>query len=128
MTQDENELFLDVARGDAGLSRHLKNSLSVLRDKIEDPSFKKVVDEIVSGKRSLREEFSSEIFANALDPYVRQGAEEFERMEADEKEELARTGERQLAELGAEDRAQSKPDSGSDDVDWDDFSEQTWLR
>lgn len=128
--QPGNEPTLDIARGDAALSKHLHNSLSVLREKVDDPEFRKMVDDIKTGKTSLRDVAGSPVFARTLDPLAQQAAAKFENMTEDEREELARTGEAQFEELKNEDVAQSAARPGSaarGEEDDEDLSNRSWL-
>lgn len=130
MSSPEPEPTLDIARGDKALSKHLKNSLDVLKNKADDPEFSALVDEIKSGRRSLRDTFTSPVFSRVLDPLVGQAAEHYENLSEEEREELARTGEQQFEEMRREEEQSaargSEPD-GPDDPDGD-FDEENWLR
>lgn len=125
----ENEPMLDIAHGDAALSKHLRNSLNVLRGKVDDPEFKKMVDDVMSGKVSLRDVASSSVFSRALDPYAQQAAEKFENMTEEECEELARAGEAQFEEMRKAEKANAKRQSRASmaEEDDEDFSERSWL-
>ncbi len=121
--------MLDVARGDAALSRHLKNSLTVLRDKVADPEFKSLVDDVVAGRRSLRDTVTSPAFSRALDPLMEQAAEHYRTLSDEEREELRRTGEQQFEQLrrDEEEQAAAARDRRRDEDD-EDFSDRNWLR
>ncbi|MBK1783523.1 hypothetical protein [Prauserella cavernicola] len=123
---NDKEPTLDIARGDAALSKHLKNSLGVLKDKVDDPQFKRLVDDIVSGRRSLRDMASDPTFTRALDPLVEQGAQTYRELSDEDKEELARQGEEQFEQLREDIENPSAP-RRSDDGD-DDLSDRTWMR
>lgn len=130
MSSPEPEPTLDVARGDVALSKHLKNSLNVLKSKADDPEFSAMVDEIISGRRSLRDTFTSPVFSRVLDPLVAQAAEHYENLSEEEREELARTGEQQFEEMRrqeAEAAARGSEPDGPDDPDGD-FDDENWLR
>lgn len=129
MSEDRPEPTLDIARGDVALSKHLRNSLNVLREKVDDPEFKRLVDDITSGRRSLRDTFTSPAFARALDPLVEQAAEHYRNLPEQEREELARTGEQQFEELRRqEEQAATRPPDNGDGDDEEDFSDRNWLR
>lgn len=124
MNGAEQEPTLDIARGDVALSKHLKNSLEVLKDKVDDPEFGRMVDDITSGRRSLRDMVTSPVFARALDPLVEQGAETYRSLSEEEREELGRKGEEQFEQLRQEIENASPPE----DPDDEDFSDQNWVR
>lgn len=128
MTSPEPEPTLDIARGDVALSRHLKNSLSVLRSKIDDPEFTSLVDDITSGRKSLRDTVNSPVFSRALDPLVGQAAEHYRNLSEEEREELARTGEQQFEQLRRDEERQAAARRTTPDESDDDFSDQNWLR
>lgn len=124
MNGPQQEPTLDVARGDVALSKHLTNSLALLKDKVDDPEFGRMVDDITSGRRSLRDMVRSPVFARALDPLVEQGAETYRNLSEQEREELARQGQEQLEQL----RQDIENPDDPDDPDDEDFSDTTWVR
>lgn len=128
MSGHEQELTLDIARGDVALSKHLKNSLGVLKDKVEDPEFKRLVDDITSGRRSLRDMIDTPVFARALDPLVEQGAEIYRNLSEKEREDLARQGEEQFEQLREEIENPPASQSSDDGGDDEDFGDRTWMR
>lgn len=123
----DEEPMLDIARGDVALSKHLRNSLKLLKDKTDDPEFRRLVDDISSGRRSLREAASSDAFSRVLDPLVQRGAEEYRQLSEQERDELARIGEQQFEDLRKEEEQRRDRRNGPDDED-EDFSEQNWIR
>ncbi|WP_216209224.1 hypothetical protein [Amycolatopsis aidingensis] len=128
MNQPEPEPALDIARGDAALSKHLKNSLNLLRSKSDDPEFKRLVDDITAGRRSLRDAVTSPVLARELNPLMDQATQHYRNLSEEEREELARTGERQFAELRQEEEqeAAGRAETGEDDEG--DFSDRNWVR
>ncbi|SDP94508.1 hypothetical protein SAMN04487905_11628 [Actinopolyspora xinjiangensis] len=119
---------MDVARGDVGLSRHLRNSLRIIRDKTNDSEFKEMADEVIAGKRSLREASQSDLFSRVLDSQVEKASMEISSMDSEELDRLARAGENQLSELG-KDLSRETASGVQDDEDFDDtdYSNKTWL-
>lgn len=93
---------LDVARGDRGVSRQLSASLRSLRESSDDPQLRRVLDDVLSGHRSLREASSDPTLVRALDSGVQSFAEQWGQLSDDERAELARQGEAELARLAAE--------------------------
>ncbi|OZM70049.1 hypothetical protein CFN78_27345 [Amycolatopsis antarctica] len=129
MSRPEQEHTLDIAHGDAALSKHLKNSLGTLKDKVDDPEFKRMVDEITSGRRSLRDVVGTAVFARALDPLVERGAETYRDLSEEEKEKLGRQGEDQFEQLREEIENPERSDTADDDGDEDeDLGDRSWLR
>lgn len=124
MSSREPEPSLDVARGDVALSKHLKNSLEVLKNKTDDPEFGRLVDDITSGRRSLRDMVTSPVFARVLDPLVEQGAQTYRNLSEQERQDLGRQGEEQLDQL----RQDLENPPPPDDPDDEDFSDHNWMR
>jgi len=122
----EREPSLDVARGDVALSQHLRNSLDLLKRKVDDPEFGRMVDDITSGRRSLRDMVTSPVFARALDPLVEQGARTYRELSDEQRDELARQGAEQFDQLRAE--IENRPPDDPDDPDDEDFSDTNWVR
>ncbi|GAB3497471.1 DUF3348 domain-containing protein [Amycolatopsis cihanbeyliensis] len=130
MGRPEPEPTLDIAHGDVALSKHLKNSLNLLRNKVDDPEFKNLVDDITAGRKSLRDAVTSPVLARALDPLMEQASEHYRNLSEQEREELARTGEQQFEELRQEEEAapaagRRRPDDDDED---EDFSDRNWIR
>lgn len=132
MSRPDREPIIDVAGGDPALSRHLRNCLTVLRDRTENPEFRKLADDILAGRQGLRQAFTSPAFAQALNPHVEQFAQRYEQLSANEREQLATEGQRQFAEqrgqLAGERRAeQAQTGRRADPDDDEDFSQRSWL-
>lgn len=119
MSAPGNEPIMDVARGDRALSEHLANSLKLLRDRSDNPEFRRLADEIVAGRASLREAAMSAAFTGELNPQVERFAERYEQLTDAEREELARQGEQQFAErneqLSDDGSARERPAPPEDD-------------
>ncbi|WP_328477660.1 hypothetical protein OHA21_25065 [Actinoplanes sp. NBC_00393] len=95
MTEPEN---LDVARGDVALSDHLRQALRVLQDRSDNEDFKRLVDEVLSGHKSLRDVYDSQAFAAGLDDGVRRFRQRWERLTDEERTDLAEQGRQALRE------------------------------
>lgn len=131
MSRPNREPMLDVAAGDPVLSRHLRNCLTVLRDRTDNPEFRELADDILAGRRSLREAAGSPVFAQALNPQVEQFAQRYEQLGAIEREGLAAEGEQQFAQQREQitrDRQAAQPKRRNEPGDDEDFSQQSWLR
>lgn len=127
MSSSEPGPTLDIAHGDAALSKHLKNSLNLLRKKTDDPEFKSMVDDIIAGRKSLRDTVGSPVFSRVLDPLVGRAVEHYRSLSEQERDELAKTGEQQFEAMRADEEPQSETRPG-DSNDDEDFSDQNWLR
>ncbi|MGW4208403.1 hypothetical protein ACWEIJ_10505 [Lentzea sp. NPDC004789] len=118
MTKPRPEPLLDVARGDAAHSHVLRESLKILRDRSADPAFGKLVDDVLAGRRGLREAVASPLFSQALTPGVQEAAARYKEMPEEERERLAAEGERRLGRLRDE---LNTPDD-------DDFGDTNYLQ
>lgn len=107
-----DEPMLDIARGDAARSKFLRSSLTKLRDASGDEQFRSLVDDILAGRKSLREAATSEVFNRGIAEKVEEGARRYQELSDEEKEELAAQGERQFAALREQIR---RGDDGDDD-------------
>lgn len=122
MTKPQPAPLLDIARGDGARSHVLRESLKILRDRSSDPEFGKLVDDVLAGRRGLREAAASPLFSQALTPGVQEAAQRYKEMSEEERERLAVEGERRLERLRDE---LSKPATDDDD---EDFGDTEYLR
>ncbi|MGH3905882.1 MAG: hypothetical protein ACRDTE_17135 [Pseudonocardiaceae bacterium] len=129
MSQPDQEPMIDLAGGDPALSRHLRNCLKVLRDRTGNSEVLDFADDVLGGRRSLREAVTSLAFAQALDPQVAQFAQRYERLNDDDRERLAAEGDRQFAEQRTQAAHERRGMQGQprrrDDPE--DFSQWSWL-
>jgi hypothetical protein len=112
---EQDEPMLDVARGDQARSKFLRASLVKLRDTSGDEQFRSMVDDILSGRRSLREAASSEVFNRGIADKVDEGVRQYEALSDEEKEALAAQGEQQFAALRAQIGRDGSPGDDDDD-------------
>jgi len=91
-TPDQNEHTLDVARGNKALSRHLKKSLELLRDRSDNDDFRRVVDDVLNGRASMRDVYTTPAFATGIEPGVKKFAERWDELSQEERDRLAEEG------------------------------------
>ncbi|MEV4732321.1 hypothetical protein [Saccharopolyspora sp. NPDC049426] len=133
MSNPEQEPVLDIARGDEARSRHLRASLQLLRDRVENPQFRKLVDDVLAGKASLRDVAQTAAFGQAVAPLAQQAINRVNEMSEDEKQELAEEGERQFDEIrrhfaqGNGPGGPAPQDTPSSEEEDEDFSQMTFL-
>ncbi|WP_049773266.1 hypothetical protein [Segniliparus rotundus] len=98
--------------------------MKILRNKSDDPAFKTMVDEILAGKKSLREAASSQAFNQGIADKAQAGFEWYRNLSEEERERGAEQGRSQLARLREELLYQPKeqPHSQEDGADDDDES------
>ena len=89
---EQDKPTLDVARGDKALSQHLHQSLEILRDRSDSDDFRRVVDDVLNGRASLRDVYNTSAFAAGIEPGVRKFAERWDELSQEERDRLAREG------------------------------------
>ncbi|WP_406689623.1 hypothetical protein REH65_26760 [Saccharopolyspora sp. ID03-671] len=99
MSNPDQDPMLDIARGDRARSQHLRDSLQLLRGKVDNPEFRRIVDDVLAGKASLREVAQTAAFGQAVAPLAQQAVDRMKEMTEDERTALADEGERQFDEL-----------------------------
>ncbi|MGV9614415.1 hypothetical protein [Nocardia xishanensis] len=63
----QQELVLDVANGDIGVSRALRKSLEAIKSSVSDPQIRSGLDDVLAGRLGMREFGRSEMFAKLFD-------------------------------------------------------------
>lgn len=96
MGNAEEDPLLDVARGDPAWSSHLRQALHRLRDTSDDSEFRELVEDVLQGRRSLRDVAFTPAFERVMNPRVEAFAERYEQLSQDERDRLADEGENQL--------------------------------
>lgn len=109
MSNPEQEPTLDIARGDQARSQHLRESLKVLRQKVDNPEFHRLVDDVLAGKASLREVAQTAAFGQTVAPLAQQAVDRMNDMPEDERQALTYEGERQFDELRRQLAQDSEP-------------------
>lgn len=102
MSGPDQEPMLDIARGDPARSRFLREALATLRETSDDERFRTMVDDILAGRRSLRDAATSEMFNRGIADKVDEGARRYQELSEAEREALAAQGEQQFAALRAD--------------------------
>ncbi|WP_157383616.1 hypothetical protein [Prescottella equi] len=83
---------------DPAMALQLRKSLQILSDVTPDPSFKKMVADVLSGQASLRDVVDSTTFSSVVNPLVIGAVTELSQLSAEEKEALAAQGQRRIEE------------------------------
>lgn len=94
-----DEPMMDVARGDRAVNQYLRESLTVLRDNSQDKEFRRLVDDVLSGKTSLREAAFTELFERAVGQPLQENLRHEQRL-----------SEAEIEQLEAEERARAEGD------------------
>lgn len=98
MTTPGEEPLIDVAGGDPAVSRQLRRSLAILRERSGNDEFRRLVDDVLAGRSGVRDLAASPVFAAELNPLVERFAEQYAALSDEERRQLAEQGERELAE------------------------------
>lgn len=106
---EQDEPTLDVAHGNKALSRHLNQSLEVLRDRSDNDDFRRVVDDVLNGRASLRDVYNTPAFAAGIEPGVRKFAERWDELSQEERDRLAQEGQRALGAENERINRESQP-------------------
>lgn len=135
VSQSDEEPLLDIAHGDEARSRHLRESLKTLRDRVPDERFQHLIDGVLTGKSSVRELATSEIFGQAVAPLAQQSVDRMHEMTDEEKRDITEKSQQDLDDLNREMSNRGKLGSGSaasqdgeDDGDDEDFSDGSFLQ
>lgn len=72
------------------------NALRALRDTSGDPAFRALLDDVVTGKKSLREAASTDVFDQGVEARVSKGLDRLRTMSPEEFDALAEQGEQAL--------------------------------
>ncbi|CCF66143.1 hypothetical protein [Nocardia cyriacigeorgica] len=110
------EFMFDVARGDIGVARRLRKSLERIKASpmAADPRVRNALEDVLSGKMSVREFGRSSTFANLLDQIPKQKLDDVLNQSEQQRERLAKQGEADLERLRSEEpQRPDQPASGS---------------
>ncbi|ADG97982.1 hypothetical protein Srot_1519 [Segniliparus rotundus DSM 44985] len=99
MNGDETKPQLDVARGDQAQSEVLRASLKILRDKSSNPEFKSLVDDVLAGRRGLRDVSRNAVFNDSIAKDAAKGLAAYNNLSEEERQALAAKGEVQLERI-----------------------------
>lgn len=128
MSRPEPEPLLDIARGDAARSRQLRSSLNVLRERTDNPQFRKLLDDVLAGRTGLRDAARTPLFAQVVTPHVQQAVERLREMPEEEKQRRAAQAKAQLDRFRQEAASPppTRPEPPADDEPGDGFLKPSW--
>ncbi|MFI1463953.1 hypothetical protein [Nocardia carnea] len=92
MTNPREEPMLDLARGDIGMSRHLKSALNVLADSGLAQGMEKQLREIAQGNGSVRDLRHNEAFLRLSDSLLAQAERDQADQDREEQQRLVEEG------------------------------------
>lgn len=82
-------------RGDSMRSTFLRRNLTQIRDTTEDPHIKRIVSEVLEGRRGVRELVRDERFEEEMNRGMAVFADQWEALSPEERAELVRAGQDQ---------------------------------
>jgi hypothetical protein len=97
-----DEPLLDIARGNAAVSRYLHQSLRALRDNNEDPHLRLIIEDVLAGRTSLRAAFTNPQFTAGLEPGIERFSQVYEGLDPQERARFAAEGEELLRDAPAD--------------------------
>ncbi|WP_227983198.1 hypothetical protein [Nocardia spumae] len=103
------EFSFDVAQGDLGASRQLRRSLETIKSAVTDPHLRKQLDDVLSGRRSMRDFGTSDAFAGIMDSVPPSQLNRALTMPEDQRLALAQRGEQELERLRNEQEEPPSP-------------------
>lgn len=106
--EDPSEVSFDVAHGDVAVSRQLRRSLETIKSAVTDPDLRKQLDDVLNGRRSMRDFGTSDAFAGIMDSVPAGQLNRALTMPEDQRQALAQAGEQELERLRG-DRHESAP-------------------
>ncbi|MEU5843702.1 hypothetical protein [Rhodococcus sp. NPDC047139] len=66
----ESEFVVDVARGDAALSREVVAALQSIAGAVDDPALRSLVEQVTAGRLGVREFARTEAFSAMMDVHL----------------------------------------------------------
>jgi hypothetical protein len=94
----DQEPMMDGGCGDPALTQELRDALTLLREHSDDNDFRSLVDDVLTGRRSLVEASGTAAFSNVVFASI---AREFDQLSAEEKARLATQAESSERETGS---------------------------
>lgn len=88
--------LLDLTAQDAGLDRQLRENLKTLRDRSGNAELASLLDDVLAGRRSLREVARTPEWNAAVAPAAQQMMQQWARLTPDERDALVAEGHEQL--------------------------------
>ena len=78
------------------LEESLRESLRVLRQQSDDPQLRDRIDDVIAGRASLRDLARSAEFDSLVAPYAERGYQQWDALDAEEREDLTGTASTEL--------------------------------
>ncbi|WP_282946500.1 hypothetical protein [Cellulomonas endometrii] len=88
--------LLGITVGNPTFDRQLRQQLTVLRDRAAGTELGDVLDDVLAGRRTLRDAARTPAFGGAVEPAVAETTTAWARLAPEKRAELAADGEREL--------------------------------
>lgn len=82
-------------RGDQVRAGMLRENLRTIRDRTDDPHLTRLIDDVLQGRRTMRELIRDERFTEELNRGMRRFGEQWEQLTPEQRAELVRQGQAQ---------------------------------
>lgn len=92
MLPPDHDSVSAFTRGDPVRSRMLRENLQAIRDRTDDPHLRRLVDDVLQGRRTVRELVRDEGFVRELDAGMQRFGEHWEQLTPEQRAELVRQG------------------------------------
>ncbi|MWA06627.1 hypothetical protein F8568_041035 [Actinomadura sp. LD22] len=83
---DVGRPMMDIARGDVEASHRVRRNLELLQENARDPEFRRLIQEVLDGRRSLREAAGTPLFGSGMAPHLDAFAEKWDEATAEGQE------------------------------------------
>ncbi|VTR76650.1 hypothetical protein [Cellulomonas hominis] len=90
MSDESTPPLLGLTAHDPAWDRHLRAQVSILRDRARGTELAALLDDVLAGRRTLREVARTPAFDEAVRPAVQRMATEWDSLSEAERDELAR--------------------------------------
>ena len=99
---DTGQPMIDIARGNVNASRRIRNNLEILQEKSGDPEFKRLIQDVLDGRRSLRGAMREPVFGAEMTPHIDTFNEKWEEVMNEDQEVVSEEQVREFKRLQAE--------------------------
>jgi hypothetical protein len=99
---DLGQPMMDVAGDDAAASRRVRRNLEILQENSSNPEFRDLVQDVLDGRRSLREVAGGSLFTSELTPHMEKFSEKWDETMAPGQEVMPDEAVQELKGLQAE--------------------------
>jgi hypothetical protein len=99
---DTGQPMIDIARGDVHTSRRIRNNLEILQEKSREPEFQRLIQDVLDGRRPLREAMRNPVFDAEMTPHIDTFNEKWEEVMSEDQEVVGEQEVREFKRLQGE--------------------------